>query len=112
MKTTVAEIAELVGGKLLRGESGAELSNFAALDQADAGCVSFFGNPKYAEQLATTNAGLVLVPLKKSKPRNLLALVLVENPVLAFDRIIKEFGVEPPAFEAGVHEAAVGRSVR
>ncbi|MCH1410083.1 MAG: UDP-3-O-(3-hydroxymyristoyl)glucosamine N-acyltransferase [Verrucomicrobiales bacterium] len=106
MKTTVAEIAELVGGKLLRGESGAELSNFAALDQADAGCVSFFGNPKYAEQLATTNAGLVLVPVEEVKAPESAALVLVENPVFAFDRIIKEFGVEPPAFEAGVHEAA------
>lgn len=106
MKTTVGEIVELVDGKLLRGEPEAALTNFAALDQADSACVSFFGNPKYAEQLATTRAGLVLVPVEEVDAPDSAALVLVENPILAFDQIIKRFGVEPPAFEAGIHEAA------
>ncbi len=37
MNTTVGEIAQLVEGRLLRGDVSARLTNFAALDQADAG---------------------------------------------------------------------------
>lgn len=106
MKTTVAEITEMVGGRLLRGEGSSVLTNFAALDQADAACVSFFGNAKYREQLAATRAGLVLVSSDGVEAPEETALVLVENPVLAFDAVVKEFGVRPPAFVAGVHVAA------
>jgi len=106
MKTTVADIAELVGGELLRGNPEAELSNFAALDQADGSCVSFFGNAKYLEQLQQTNAGLVLVPVAEAPAPDGTAVVLVENPVVAFDAIIREYGVKPPEFVAGVNESA------
>ncbi len=106
MKTTVAEIIELVGGKLLRGEPETELSSFASLDRADSSCVSFFGNAKYLDQLEATKAGLVLVPVEEAPAPESSAVVLVENPVLAFDAIIREYGVKPPEFVAGVHEAA------
>lgn len=106
MNTTVGEVASLVEGKLLRGDEGAILTNFAALDQADTSCVSFFGNAKYKDQLASTEAGLVLVPTEEVDVPETVALVLVENPVLAFDAIVRAFGVQPPVFEAGVHEAA------
>ncbi len=106
MKTTVAELTQLVGGKLLRGCEEAVLTNFAALDQADSSCVSFFGNAKYKDQLASTGAGLVLVPVAEVEVPETAALVLVENPILAFDTIVKSFGVRPPAFLSGVHEDA------
>jgi UDP-3-O-[3-hydroxymyristoyl] glucosamine N-acyltransferase len=106
MKTTIAELVKLVKGELLRGNPEADLTNFSSLDQADASCVSFFGNPKYADQLASTGAGLVLVPSEQVEAPASTALLLVENPVLAFDAIIKEFGVKPPEFVAGVHKTA------
>lgn len=106
MKTTVGEIADLVEGKLLKGSRETELTNFAALDQADASCVSFFGNPKYKDQLATTDAGLVLVPSDSVEVPETAALILVSNPILAFDSIVKAFGIKPPEFVAGVHEKA------
>jgi len=106
MKTTVGEIAELVGGRLIRGDPGALLSNFASLDQAESGCVSFFGNDKYRDQLLSTRAGLVLVPPGETEAPGAAALVEVENPVVAFDVIVREWGVKPPAFVPGVHERA------
>ncbi|MDF1823075.1 MAG: UDP-3-O-(3-hydroxymyristoyl)glucosamine N-acyltransferase [Verrucomicrobiales bacterium] len=106
MNTTVGEIADLVKGRLIRGAREVELTNFAALDQADATCVSFFGNPKYKDQLAATEAGLVLVPDDSVEVPETAALVLVDNPILAFDSIVKAFGIKPPAFEAGIHETA------
>lgn len=106
MKTTAGEIAELVEGRLARGEADLILTNFAALDQADPSCVSFFGNAKYADQLRATKAGLVLLTDPDVEVPDSVALVVVENPVLAFDTIIRKYGVTPPAFVAGIAEAA------
>jgi len=102
MKTTVGEIVAMVEGELLRGEAACPLTNFAALDQADATCVSFYGNPKYREQLENTRAGLVLVPDGEVTAPGAGSLVRVTNPVIAFDRIIREYGTLPPPFSPGV----------
>ena len=106
MKTTVGAVAEMVGGRLLRGEVGHELTNFAALDQADASCVSFFGNPKYRDQLERTRAGLVLVPEADLKAEHAGALVVVANPILAFDLIVRAYGTLPPPFVPGISSSA------
>jgi UDP-3-O-[3-hydroxymyristoyl] glucosamine N-acyltransferase len=102
MKTTVEAIAELVDGKVVRGDLSRELTNFAALDQADASCVSFFGNAKYLKQLEATHAGLVLVAEEGFSIPEATAVVLVKNPILAFDLVIREFGVKPAPFSAGI----------
>ncbi|MEX2579057.1 MAG: UDP-3-O-(3-hydroxymyristoyl)glucosamine N-acyltransferase [Verrucomicrobiales bacterium] len=106
MKTTAGEIASLVHGELVRGDPATPLSNFASLDQADESCVSFFGNEKYAKQLATTGAGLVLSGSGDVEAPETAALVVVENPVIAFDTIVRQYGVTPPVFVAGIAEAA------
>lgn len=106
MKTTIGEIAELVGGELVRGSAEAEMSNFAALDQADSSCVSFYGNPKYKDQLAETKAGLVLSPSAEVEAPEAVALVVVENPILAFDTVIRAYGVKPPEFVPGISESS------
>ncbi len=106
MNTTVGEIVALVDGCLLRGDATRPLSNFAALDQADGNCVSFFGNPKYRDQLQATRAGLVLVPDGENEAPDAGAVVRVENPILAFDRIVRRFGNLPPAFCAGIAPGA------
>ena len=106
MKTTVGAVAEMVGGRLLRGEVGHELTNFAALDQADASCVSFFGNPKYRDQLERTRAGLVLVPEADLKAEHAGALVVVANPILAFDLIVRAYGTLPVPFVPGISSGA------
>ncbi|MEM9283159.1 MAG: UDP-3-O-(3-hydroxymyristoyl)glucosamine N-acyltransferase [Verrucomicrobiota bacterium] len=106
MKTTIAEIAQLVEGELVRGEATAVITGFAALDQADEMCVSFFGNAKYLDQLQQTKAGLILIPSLEVPVPEGAAAILVENPVVAFDEILRAYGVRPPRFVAGVHEAA------
>lgn len=106
MKTTVQEIVDLVGGTLRSGDPARVITSFASLDQAGAGAVSFYGNAKYREQLESTKAGVVLVPEGDIEVPEEVALIEVENPVLAFDLIIRENGVRPPAFAAGIDESA------
>ncbi len=108
MKATVREITDLVGGKLLAGQEGRELSNFASLDLARSCCVSFFGNEKYLEQFRNTEAGAILVPTDEVIPLapSDAALILVENPVLAFDQVLKAYGPQAVEHEPGVSETA------
>lgn len=106
MKTTIGDIAELVEGKLQKGDPDTELSGFAALDTAGADQISFFGNPVYAPQLAETDAGVVLVQDAEVDAPEATALIVVENPVVAFDIIIRKYGVKPPTFEPGISPAA------
>lgn len=94
----------LVGGRLLRGSESTELTNFAGLDQADASCISFYSNPKYRSQLASTQAGLILVSDPDIEASETAALILVENPVIAFDLVVRKYGIGAPEFSPGVSE--------
>lgn len=92
MHTTVAEIISLVGGKLLQGLETSILTNFASLDQADRESVSFYGNDKYRDQLLATQAGLILLRAPDAATPGHCAVVSVDNPVVAFDLVLKRFG--------------------
>lgn len=106
METTVAAIAELVGGRILRGDGEGRLTNFAALDQADESCVAFLGNPKYREMAARTRAGLLLVEDEDFDAPFAASLVRVANPGVAFDLVLRAHGAPVPAFLPGVAPGA------
>jgi len=106
MKTTIGEIAKLVGGTVSGGDSNSEIRGFASLEVAQSDQVSFFGNEKYAGQLAETGAGAVLTGTIDVQIPEGVALIHVENAIMAFDTIIREYGVKPPAFAVGVSETA------
>lgn len=106
MRTTVEEIAALVDGKIVKGPEDRELTNFGALEESQIEDLSFFGNAKYGEALQETSAGAVLVPLEcEITPVN-SAVIEVENPIMAFDVVIRKFGIEDPALVPGIHPSA------
>lgn len=107
MNLTLKELADLVDGRLLRGDPDGGFTGFAALKDAGAADVSFFGNEKYADDLATTGAGAVLVAAEEVAAPNSTSLVLVDNPVMAFDVVLRKFAVPRPAFMPGIHPTAV-----
>jgi len=106
MKATIGEVVKMVGGDLLRGEPDKALTGFAALDVAGPDQISFFGNPKYASQLAETRAGAVFVSSTEVEAPRTVALILVDNPVVAFDVLVGKYGVKAPLFEPGISPAA------
>jgi UDP-3-O-[3-hydroxymyristoyl] glucosamine N-acyltransferase len=103
---TLAQLAELVGGAIERGDPAAVFTGFASLREASAGDVSFFGNEKYAAELCATKAGAVLLRESIDGMPQSCALVRVENPVVAFDLIVRQYAVSRPAFCPGVHPSA------
>lgn len=113
MNLTLAQLAELTGGVIERGDPAAVFTGFASLREASPGDVSFFGNEKYAAELSATKAGAVMLREPVDGTPESCALVRVENPVVAFDHIVRQYAVPRPAFCPGVHPtAAVAENAR
>ena len=101
---TAAEIAELVGGRVL-GDTSRQVHGANSLDEAREGDLCFVRSPKYYLQLRQTRASVVLVaePVADVSP----VCVVVDNPEGAFLRVLRHFlnRMAPPE-PAGIHPAA------
>jgi UDP-3-O-[3-hydroxymyristoyl] glucosamine N-acyltransferase len=107
VQITVRELAALVGGQFADEASGScAITGVAAAREAGAGDVTFFGNPKYLAQIKATRATAALVPLDFAEPIAAIP-VRVENPSLAFARLVERFAPPPVVFAPGVHPSAV-----
>jgi UDP-3-O-[3-hydroxymyristoyl] glucosamine N-acyltransferase len=113
--TSLAVLADLVGGSV-SGDPSTVVSGVAPLDQAGPGQVSFLANPKYQSQLAGCRAAAIIVH-PSLDGRVDAPLLLVDNPYLAFAKVLTYFtapsspgrGIMPGAH---VHpEAIIGDEV-
>ena len=60
MKITVGQLAALVNGTV-QGDESALIDNYAKIEEATQGCLTFLANPKYTHYIYTTKATAVLV---------------------------------------------------
>ena len=107
MELTLQEIAELVGGRLdSAADPALRIRGVAALAEAGAGDITFFGNARYLPALKRSAGSAVLVPAEfcEAVPP---ALVRVENPSLAFSQVVARFAPDPIRYAPGVHPTAV-----
>jgi UDP-3-O-[3-hydroxymyristoyl] glucosamine N-acyltransferase len=100
---TLADLAEYLGAEL-EGDSTAEITGVAGIENAGPGQITFVDNPKYASVARTTRATAVLV--KPDFPEIAAATLRLANPYLAFARAIEIF-YQPPVYAPGVHPTAV-----
>jgi UDP-3-O-[3-hydroxymyristoyl] glucosamine N-acyltransferase len=109
---TAAAIAELTGGEL-RGDPAARVSTIAPLDRAGEGQLSFCASSRYAPQLATTAASVVLLaPDVADADTRAPARVVVARPHDAMLGVLPKLYRLPQALP-GVHPTAViGRGAR
>jgi UDP-3-O-[3-hydroxymyristoyl] glucosamine N-acyltransferase len=105
MRTTLGDIARLVGGEL-RGDASKSITGAATLTEATESDISFIGNLKYLSQLKTTRAGaLFLSPDIKDVSRDHIVL---KNPVYGWAKILEVIEAEKtPRPAPGVHPSAV-----
>jgi UDP-3-O-[3-hydroxymyristoyl] glucosamine N-acyltransferase len=104
---TVYELAALVGGQFASEPAAStRIRGAAAIADAGEGDVTFFGNAKYLPQLKASRAAAALVPLDFSESIPPIA-IRVENPSLAFARLLERFAPAPVVFAPGIHPSAV-----
>lgn len=101
-RLTVAEIAELCGGKA-EGDLTLQITSASTLDDATSAQLSFAATRKAIGMVERSKAGCLLVPSTFDRPPN-RTVVWVENPRAAFARII---GIlYPEASPKGIHPSA------
>lgn len=107
MSRTSRELAELVGARLV-GTEDVVVTGVASLAEATSSDVSFFANPRYADQVLPSCAGVVLVSedFKEPPPSGRAWLVCAE-PSDAFSEVISVFAPPPIEHAPGVHPSAV-----
>ena len=97
----LGELAARLGCEL-RGDGELEIRGVAGLDEAGPGDLSFLANPRYADKLAATRAGAVIVAPGHRAP---VPSLVCDNPYLVFSRAVELVRPQPrPA--PGVHPSA------
>ncbi|MBI1799647.1 MAG: UDP-3-O-(3-hydroxymyristoyl)glucosamine N-acyltransferase [Candidatus Eisenbacteria bacterium] len=101
---TLAELAAELGGVVV-GDGSTMIRGVAGIREAQPGDITFLANARYSSHLAETQASAVIC---NREPREApLPLLQVDNPYLAFQRIVRIF--RPEAFRPppGVHSTAM-----
>jgi len=102
---SLAEIAELIGGKL-EGNGSLQIQGVADLQGASPNELSFFAHPRYEAAARATKAGALLVG--PTAPQDLgAARIRVPNPSAAFTQVAMLFAPNPTPRISGVHPSAV-----
>jgi UDP-3-O-[3-hydroxymyristoyl] glucosamine N-acyltransferase len=113
---TVGELVGTLGAELLCGRPESAIAGLNSLADACEGELSFFSNPRYLGALKISRASAVLVPPGFRAPDGLspaVALLAVENPSIAFARLLERFAPPPTPDVPGVAPTAViGANVR
>ena len=93
---TLRELAERLGCRL-EGDGAVEIGRVASLEDAGAGDVAFFVNPRYAPVLRRTRASAVI--LADTAPPAPCAMLRTANPYLAFANALSIFrpASQPPS---------------
>jgi UDP-3-O-[3-hydroxymyristoyl] glucosamine N-acyltransferase len=105
---TLGSVLEALGGEL-HGDASLLIEGLAPLEAASASQLSFLSHPKYAQQLAASKAGAVIVGPGMREPAILRgACIVTEQPYLYFARVTQLWKKHiPQTLRPKVHPSAV-----
>ncbi len=106
---TLDEIAKEVGG-VIKGDPGKVVTNINTIQDADEGSITFLSNPRYGKYIQTTKAAAVIVDKDYNLPDK--NFIIVENPYLAFAKILKKYFYVPHVPEGISSEAHVSTKAK
>lgn len=109
MTTHLGAIIDALGGELEGGTRDMTISRIAPLETADAQSIGFLSNPRYASQMAASQAACVIVaPAMREAAVARGACIVAENPYLYFARLTQWWKAQSGAAPAaGIHPSAV-----
>ena len=91
MKLTIAELAEILKGRVVGNES-AQLFNLSKIEEAQKGDITFMSNPKYIPWLYKTKASVVIVDSGLDyDDKKIGNIILVDNAYLSFNQLLTRF---------------------
>ncbi|HEY2954721.1 MAG TPA: UDP-3-O-(3-hydroxymyristoyl)glucosamine N-acyltransferase [Candidatus Eisenbacteria bacterium] len=101
---TLAELAAELDGEVV-GDGSTSIRGVAGIREAMPGDITFLANARYESYLTETRASAVIC---SREPRfAAIALLVVDNPYLAFQRVVRVFRPDPYRPAPGIHPSAV-----
>ncbi|MCD6360799.1 MAG: UDP-3-O-(3-hydroxymyristoyl)glucosamine N-acyltransferase, partial [Armatimonadetes bacterium] len=104
MGLLLSEIAEMVNGQI-DGDANVEITGISGIREAEQGDVSFVVNKKYAHLIDGTKASALIV--SNDVGDYPIPMIRVEDPDLAFAKVVESFLPAPLTFYKGIHPTAV-----
>ncbi|MDD5173862.1 MAG: UDP-3-O-(3-hydroxymyristoyl)glucosamine N-acyltransferase [Candidatus Omnitrophica bacterium] len=105
MSKTLQEIAAFVKGELL-GDGTVSVNGINGIREAERGELAFIINSRDGALIDSTKASCVIVPKDVKGPFN-KPLIKVDNPSVAFSKIIEYVNPDSIPHPKGIHETAV-----
>lgn len=99
----LSDLALQLGCQLI-GDGAIEIDSVAGIESAGPNEITFLTNPRYADNVSTTDAGAIIVSRELEGPCP--AQLISANPYLDFARSLELFYSAPPTV-AGTHPTAV-----
>lgn len=106
---TIREISAWLEG-MTEGDASGEIRGVAKIEEARAGDITFLANPKYERFLSTTQASAVLVSRRlevTGYQRSNLTFIKVQDPYVAFLKVLKKLHPQFDPFPSGIDPTAV-----
>ena len=104
MARTLDELAVELEGEVV-GDGSTVIKGVAGIREAMPGDITFLANARYESYVTETRASAVIC---SREPRfAAIPLLLVENPYLAFQKVVRVFRPDPYRAPAGIHPTAV-----
>lgn len=110
MILTAKEVAQFVNGNLL-GEPDHEILNISKIHESKKGDLTFLYLPAYEKHLKTTQASVILIKSDIEKTNENITYIEVENPDIAFQKIIIEYFTPELKLDGIDKTAQIGESV-
>ncbi len=109
MQFPAAQIALIVNGKI-EGDANIAVSSFGKIEEAKAGQLTFFANPKYEDFLYSTNASVIIInEAYELKQPVAASLIRVPDAYTAFATLLSKYqeimqqqltGIQQPSYVA------------
>ncbi len=104
MQVSAKELAEILKATI-DGNPEVIVNKLAKIEEADKSSLSFISNPKYESYANSTHAGIVIISNKfKVKNANGTTFLKVEDPYLAFTKILHYVDKQKKSFKEGLEE--------
>ena len=106
---TVSEIATWLNGEVV-GNGDVDIARVAKIEEADPNDLTFLANPKYEKHLHHTKASAILVSRGFDQGKlatQALTLIKVDDPYVAFLKVLKRLTPSLDPFPTGIHPTAV-----
>lgn len=109
MEFPLSQIAQLLGGQLL-GDPQKMIGGVAPFESAGPDDITVAASAKYVKRIDQSKAGAFIVPKQVDESKQ--NLVSVENPMVAFARVVRQFNPEPEPVARIHSQAAVGQDLK